>query len=110
MTGHFLWIPMDTGNTIGLAGQQFGRKIAESADYQRFYDRNLLLKKNTANLDLRSLGIAVIRRSALQNICDVNILAAESDSRQQLFQQFSSLPDERYSCWSSWYLAPHQRK
>ena len=88
---------MDTGNAIGQTGQQLGRKVAERTDYQRFHDRNLLLEKYTAKLDLRGLGIAVIRRPALQNICDVNILAAESDSRQQLFQQFSSLPDERYS-------------
>ena len=42
------------------------------------------------------LGITVIRRAAFQHIGDVDVVAGQTDPRQQLFQQLAGLTDKRY--------------
>ncbi len=54
-------------------------------------------KERRASRDLFRIRIPVTRRSALEHVADVNLVAPEADGQQQEVQQLSGSPDERTS-------------
>src|SRR5262249_49720091 len=99
------WIPQARGGGIGdqeLGGaetidlpphgchgspgpdEQFGREFAEAADDLGTQDRELPQEIGRAGLDLVGQGIAVLRRTALQNVADVDGLTTDGDAGDEL--------------------------
>src|SRR5262245_13693389 len=99
------WIPQARGGVIGdqeLGGaetidlpphgchgslgpdEQFGREFAEAADDLGTQDRELPQEIGRAGLDLVGQGIAVLRRTALQNVADVDGFTTDGDAGDEL--------------------------
>src|SRR2546430_16689570 len=68
--------------------------LFRSRDDFRLDQRDLPEQITLAGLDLVGLRIAISRRAAHEHIRDIDLLAPEPDSRQQLVEQFSGLADE----------------
>ena len=71
------------------------REGTERDDHLRLDDVDLLKQKRLARLDFVLLGIAVARRTALDDVGDINVLALEIDRFDDLRQQLTGTPDER---------------
>ena len=57
---------VDTGDPVGLAGQELGREVAERRDHLRADQLDLLEEVRLAGLDLAGERVAVSRRTAFQ--------------------------------------------
>src|SRR2546430_2626162 len=77
------------GASRRLAREQLGGKVRGGGSALRWDQRALPEQKTLAGLDLVGLGIAISRRAAHEHICDIDLLAPDPDSRQQLVEQFA---------------------
>src|SRR5690242_15046772 len=81
--------PAEARNGIQRAQQRLRGELAEGDDDLRLHDFNLSEEERFAAVDLVRLGIAVARRTALDDVGDVdagagNLQALLDDVRQQL--------------------------
>ena len=72
-----------------------GRERAQAANDLRLDDSELLSKKWIARGDFVRLRIAIVGRTALQHIADVDILTFDVDRFDDLGQQLARASDER---------------
>ena len=77
-----------------LAEQGLHGEVAEGADHLGFDQLDLLEEKWLAGLDLVRLGVAVLRRAALDDVGDVYVVALQAD-------RFDDLRQELPALWSS---------
>ena len=77
------------------AQQALRGELAERDDHARADGGELLLEERLALGDLVGLGVAVARRAALQDVADVDVVAAEAHRLDHLGQQLAGGADER---------------
>ena len=71
------------------------RALAQRDDQLRPDQRGLAVEIGTARLDLARLGRAIVRRPALEDVGDVDVLTAlHSEGRQHVVEEPARLPDE----------------
>ena len=75
--------------------QRLRRELAERDDHLRLDDVDLPEQERLAGLDFVRLGIAVLRRPALDDVGDVDVVALEVDRLDDLRQQLAGAADER---------------
>ena len=75
--------------------QRLGRKGAQRDDDLRLDAVDLLEEERLARLDLVGLGIAVFRRTALDHVGDVHVVAPEANRLDDLGEQLTGAPDKR---------------
>ena len=75
--------------------QAHGGYSAEAHDNARTYEPHLLAQKAYAGILLGGKRIAVTRRTALEYICYVNILASDIDRVEIAVEQLTRAPNER---------------
>ena len=82
-------------NRIERSQQRLSAELAQRDNHFRLDDVDLLKQKRLARLDFVRFGIAVLRRPALDDVGDVDVLALEIDRLDDLRQQLSRPSDER---------------
>ena len=75
-------------------GEKLGREVAERRDHLRLDQLDLAEQVRLARLDLVLLRVAVAGRTALEDVRDVDVLAAEIDACEQPVEQLPRLADE----------------
>ena len=75
--------------------QRLRRELAERDDHLRLDDVDLPEQERLAGLDFVRLGVAVLRRPALDHVRDVDVVALEADRLDDLRQQLPGAADER---------------
>src|SRR3954469_9496184 len=77
-------------------GKEFGhRKAAQRADHPRLDQRDLAIQVLAAGGYLVGQWVAIVRRPALQDVRNVDVLPLEPDRAQHLLEQFPGGADER---------------
>ena len=82
-------------DAVGLAREELRGEVAERGDQLRLDELDLLEEVALARLDLVGLRVAVPRRAALDHVGDVDVLAREADSGEELVEELPGLADER---------------
>ena len=85
----------ETRNGLLCAEQGLERDGAKANNDLRMDDVELAKKERRAGFDFVGLGRAIFRRTAFDNVADVDILAAETHGFDHLREQFSGAADER---------------
>ena len=80
---------------IERAQQRLRRELAERDDHLRLDGVDLPEQEWLARLDFVLLGVAVLRRPALDHVRDVHVLALQIDRFDDLRQQLPGAADER---------------
>jgi len=86
--------PPQARDRVERAQQRLGAELAERHDHLRFDDVDLLKQKRLARLDFVRLRVSVLRRTALDHVRDVDIVAREFDRFDDLRQQLTRAADE----------------
>jgi len=81
------YLPPDLHDPDFLAQEGLHCEVAEGADHPGLDHLDLLKQKRLAGLDFIRKRIAVVRRAALDDICDVDIGPRKADRFQELVQQ-----------------------
>lgn len=89
--------PPESGDGRRGFKQRLGRKRAEGADEVRLDSRKLALQEGQAGLDLIGFWVPVARRAALDDIADVNLVAAQFDGFDNACEQLPGGSDKRPS-------------
>src|SRR5262245_56172399 len=71
------------------------RELAERDDHLGFHRVDLAQQERFALLHLVGLGIAIVRRTALEHVGDVDVLAAQTDRLDDFREKLAGAPDER---------------
>ena len=81
---------------VGLQ-QHLGRERPERHDDLRLNRVNLLQKERTAGLDIDGLGVAVVRRTTLDDVGNIDVAPRERDGFDDLREELPCTPDERFA-------------
>ena len=84
-------------NRIERAQQRLGAELAQRDNDFRLDDVDLTEEKRLARFDFVRLGIPVLRRTALDDVGDVHVLALEPDCLDDLREQLSGAAHKRKS-------------
>src|SRR3982751_224614 len=82
-------------DAVGLARKELRGEVAQRGDQLRLDELDLLEEVALAGLDLVGLRVAVPGRAALDHVGDVDVLAGETDSGEELVEELPGLADER---------------
>jgi len=81
-----------------VARQQFLRRYSTDKEYQaRRYGRNLLLEIRTTGSNLGFAGIAIVRRTAFQDVGDEHGFSRQTHGPQHFVEQLSGTADKRFT-------------
>src|SRR5207237_10450564 len=78
-----------------LAQERLSRELAERDDRLRLHRDELPLEERLAGEQLVGLGIAVVRRAALDGVADIDVLAPQAHRLDHLRQQLPWLAHDR---------------
>ena len=78
-----------------LAQERLSGELAERDDHLRLHRAELPLEERLAGEQFVGLGIAVVRRAALDGVADVDVLALHAHRLDHLRQQLPCLAHER---------------
>src|SRR5262245_33028526 len=87
--------PAKPRDRIERPKQRLRAELPERDDHLRADDVDLLEEKRLAGFDLVLLGVAVLRRTALDDVRNVDVVAPEPDRLDDLRQQLAGAADER---------------
>src|SRR5215467_4606608 len=87
--------PTEARNRVERTQQCLRAELTERDDDLRLDDVDLLEEKRLAFLDFVRLGVAVLGRTALDDVRDVDVLALQIDGLDDFRQELAGAPDKR---------------
>jgi len=85
------------GDGVSFSGETLQRELPEGHDHLRLDQLDLAAEVRTAGVELVGLGIAVLRRTALDDVGDVDVIARQLHRLDDVGEQLSGAADKRFA-------------